>query len=359
MDKLRKFSALTCFVLLLVCLGVTPASAWAPEMSFGTLDELPQEVQSELSPDWRYVYGMRCGQVVYVQMETPDALAVICIFRNSDGLYRLEQHGYLLPRQDGVKCGIGASGDKELYVVYQSGLFTWLGAFSHIEGNVWRLSAVQSDDMFQINDTGLSFYDEDKGDIRYLYGVPRIDLYLNPDEPLNMDVMPTTFKQACELIDTEGWAMIDISANDAQVSLRSEPSQQAAVLGQYYGGTPVRLLHEDGDSWWACVRIGATQEGYILRDSLAFGRDMLDVKRRFPSRIMGNEPRPDALEQGIPLYSLPDASASVVCILDEESIQGGELMDAGTYQEDWYIVMLGPDGPSGFIERKWFWGGNG
>ena len=53
-----------------------------------------------------------------------------------------------------------------------------------------------------------------------------------------------------------------------RVKLRASPSQNAAVLGQYFAGVAVTVLRTEGE--WSQVRVD-TREGYIMSRYLTSG----------------------------------------------------------------------------------------
>ncbi len=116
-----------------------------------------------------------------------------------------------------------------------------------------------------------------------------------------------------------------LQTRESRVKLRKSPSTGAAILGQYYAGTPMTVLSvEDG---WAYVRIEG-REGWMMSEFLV----------REGSSDAGSE-LPDGYliqsegEERMMIFQEPELSAEVTCFAIPRWIQ-----ILGTVGEDWLHV---------------------
>ena len=65
-------------------------------------------------------------------------------------------------------------------------------------------------------------------------------------DTLNLESLPTTYAQACEMVDGKNWAVVHNPNPEDRLHLRTAANQAAASLGKYYNGTPVQVLTQDG-----------------------------------------------------------------------------------------------------------------
>ncbi len=114
-----------------------------------------------------------------------------------------------------------------------------------------------------------------------------------------------------------------------RVKLRASPSQEAAVLGQYFANVRVTVL-ETGAAW-SCVSVGGW-EGYMMSRYLAAPHEYE------PQGIPGVV---DAQQSGLPVYAEPDEGAAVLGTLPE-----GSVSVLGTVGEKWlHVLYTGGDAP--------------
>lgn len=214
-------------------------------------------------------------------------------------------------------------------------------AFHLQKGGLWGLSRVMvGDDWFSVGPDYL--YHEEAERSRYLFGShPWGDIR-------TVDVMrlPQSFEEALCQLDQSGWA----KARGSRLNLRAAPDLKAKSLGQYYAGTPIKVLERAGD--WARVDIAGVT-GWMRADYLAFGKEANAVAPSFPERV-----GQDSLEgKEMPLYGWLDEAARP---LYKRSINNAmAFWIIGIVGEEWYHVYFFQEGIGGYMKQGWFWEGNG
>ena len=177
----------------------------------------------------------------------------------------------------------------------------------------------------------------------YIYGKSEpLDLMKVP-----VGQWPTRQEEAVARLDTDAYAFVNNDNPKDRLHLREKPDRKAKSLGKFYNRTPVQILSWDGD--WAHVRIGAGDanlEGYMMTRYLVRGGGNRDVSCAFETLMAV-----DALEDGAPIYRVPD---------DTVEMFGRFLGDyvIGVYGDDWVIAMTW-DGDVGYVRRADLWAGNG
>jgi len=317
-----------------------PAQAWWEDEWYKAQADLPTSIQAALPEQMQYVLGMRGEDTVYVLLDEGNDLRRVYIFSKAGNDYQLECKSAPLAEWHSSKAGIGCSGGDTLHLIYDGGSAYF--NFCRTHANTWVLQSVQAEDLFGIDAVGLNGYESEQ----YLCGtVVNTDL-----STLNSARLPATLAEALgSMIDTDGWALLKSDKHAERLHLRTAPSADAASIGQYYSGAPVRLLEDQGE--WAKVSVCDVQ-GYIMTSFLAFGYDMLSVERRFPGRYLIDE---DA-KQGVNVYASPDTNSAIVGVLRGD--EGFAPRILATVGDGWYHVLRG-DGLSGYVEARHFWDGNG
>ena len=153
------------------------------------------------------------------------------------------------------------------------------------------------------------------------------------------------------MVDTKGYALVKSDVATNRLNLRTAPSKDAASIGKYYSGTPVRILSEE-DEWCKVSVFGV--EGYFMRKYLAFDQAMLSVPRYFLSKYIKDDQR----GSGIPVYQKPDTQSGVNGTLPGDGGAGYSTEILGVAGDDWYHVVCG-NGLCGYVEAKYYWDGNG
>ncbi len=112
----------------------------------------------------------------------------------------------------------------------------------------------------------------------------------------------------------------------SRVKLREAPSQNAAVLGQYFAGVRLDVLCVTGE--WSQVRVG-NREGYMMSRYLksAAAADS-DAFEGMPGQI-----RFRSEADTLPLYTSPDTGSAVLAAMPE-----GEVKVLGTVGEGWLHI---------------------
>lgn len=168
--------------------------------------------------------------------------------------------------------------------------------------------------------------------------------------------VPASFEEACRQINTDSTVMVKSSAKNDRLNIRAKPSKDAVSLGKLYSGAPLPIAPGDPRSTdkWTHVWFGYA-DGYAMNEFLAFGQDMLQVPIYFPSRL-GKRLTEEATKSGAPLYAWPDTGSTVMRTFTNDT----EYWIIGDCGDDWYIVTSSLySGLTGYMEKKWFWDGNG
>lgn len=207
----------------------------------------------------------------------------------------------------------------------------------------WIVTYVMATDWFAINQN----YVKEATTDRICYGTfPFSDV-----RSIDWSMLPRTSAEAVAMLDTTGWARVTSDVPTDRLHLRATPSKDAASLGKYYSGTPVQIL-EDGKDWCKVSVTGVT--GYMMRQFMTFGREMMDVPRYYLQKTMTEE----ALDQGIAVYAAPQKTAEVVGQMDARNGTWPLFSIVGIVGDDWYHITW-ENGFSGYVEAKYFWDGNG
>ncbi|NLO84487.1 MAG: SH3 domain-containing protein [Clostridiales bacterium] len=352
---------LLAMLLAFVTLLTSPtALGYVPEVSIDTAEKLPQSIAEALPAEMSFAKAEGDPDTLMVLMEKVDGARQAFFFgRNEKSeAYALESQSAILPVINGEAASVGFDG--YVYIHLGSGDRSWNGTFEQDDQGNWMLAS--------LNDGGIltSYW------ANYLEMVTVIDEYTNTDSYVNIEryvygeylfdrnlshfdisQMPTSSKEATEMMNTDGYAMVKSDTREMRSHLRAAPSQDAISYGEYYSGTPVKVDSVDGE--WAKVSVGDAK-GYMLCEGLAFGEEMKTVTTRFPSdHDMGSVVMD--LTEDILLYAQPSTSAEVV------GIYGGRITRltghfVGDIDDEWFH-MICDNGLSCYIQKKYFWNGNG
>ncbi len=161
----------------------------------------------------------------------------------------------------------------------------------------------------------------------------------------DFDELPTTQMELQQLLDRNGWAVVNNPDSKDRLHLRTAPKKGADSLGKFYNGTPVQVIEQLGD--WCHVRIGLDGhlEGYMMSRYLAFGTKMDKVVCVYPDKVIREE------YQYTPLFS--DAALS----RRAEQVSN-EYWLVGVVEDELYIILT-EIGETGYASQDWFWEGNG
>ena len=132
---------------------------------------------------------------------------------------------------------------------------------------LWHLRGVMTkDDIFRYTAYGLQF----DMDTWWIGDYPEVLL-----TAVDWDALPKSLAEAMDTLNQSGWARVISDDPNNRLHLRTAPDKNAASLGKYYRGTPVRVLGKSGD--WTEVDVFGVH-GYMMTKWLAFGTDMNDVE---------------------------------------------------------------------------------
>lgn len=160
----------------------------------------------------------------------------------------------------------------------------------------------------------------------------------------DLATLPRNKEQLMNVMDRSGWAEVNGSKLTNRACLLSIPDRNAVEMGEFYSGTPVRVLQEQGD--WCQVEVGVDGRviGWISKEYLAFGNGMDDVMCAFPQQMLM---RDDYVACN--LYTSADMKE--MCSVE------GALWIVGVV-DDMYIILT-PLGQTAFAPMDWFHEGNG
>lgn len=216
-------------------------------------------------------------------------------------------------------------------------------SLSPLENGKWVVTYVMAADWFAINQN----YVKEATTDRICYGTfPFADV-----QSIDWNMLPRTSAEAVAMLDTTGWARVTSDDPNNRLHLLAAPGKDANSLGKYYSGTPVQIL-EDGKDWCKVSVAGVT--GYMMRQFLTFGHEMMDVRCCYLQKIMKEE----ALDQGIAVYVAPNKTAEVVGQMDAHNGVWPLFSIIGIVGDDWYHITW-ENGMSGYVEAKHFCDRNG
>ena len=215
-------------------------------------------------------------------------------------------------------------------------------SFKHRADGRWTLFSVMSNNgIFSYLAFGLT-YDLD---IWLVGDYPAVEL-----TTVDWSALPVSLAQAEKTLDQSGWARVISDKPENRLHLRTAPNTNAASLGKYYQGTPVRVLGQSGD--WTEVDVFGVH-GYMMTRWLAFGADMNNVEIATLWRTY----KSDALAAGIPVFASPSDSAPFTTLTDA-FIQPDPYI-IGVIGDEWFHIVFPETGLSGYIRQDTLWPGNG
>ncbi len=162
--------------------------------------------------------------------------------------------------------------------------------------------------------------------------------------------LPNTFEEAVSMMDTSGWARVVSDDPQKRLHLRVAPNKDAKSLGKYYSGTAVQVLDDQGE--WAHVSVYGI-EGYMMKEFLAFGEEMLRVPAYYPQLVI----RPELWADGVKVYVQPNERADITRIKNESG--GYSTTIIGVAGDDWFHVIFDNIDVIGYVKQECFYPGNG
>ena len=213
------------------------------------------------------------------------------------------------------------------------------GFDKHVNG-LWYLGhAMASNDFFSYTAYGLM---TDSGS--WLVGdYPEVEL-----ATADWASLPANLAQAKATLDPSGWARVICDTPENRLHLRTAPETNAASLGKYYQGTPVRVLGQSGD--WTEVDVFGVH-GYMMTKWLVFGADMNGIENAFPQLQYQEE----VLQTGIGIYASPWDNVPFATLTAHTNPNHPVVI--GIIGDDWYHVLFPETGLSGYIRQDALWAG--
>lgn len=292
-----------------------------------------------------FQYSEGTLETIMVIMAEQDGTKQVFFYRKgkNDDSYVLSDQTPVFPPMNGEPVNIGFDG--KVYVDHKTTDKHWGCWFEADYLGNWMLAGID----FEGDITAIGVrYNEGIHDV-LVCGEYTFDRNIRN---LDFEKIPKTIREAAELVNTDGYALVRSDVVKDRLHLRVSPSKNAASLGRYYSGTPV-IVHEV-DGAWAKVTVG-DRSGYMICEFLAFGEDMKNVRIYYPSRI-----RMAVIENlagDILFYAEPKTSSKVVARLREEPMGGGYNVVADI-DDEWFQVVF-DNGLWCYVQKKFFWEGRG
>ena len=266
------------------------------------------------------------------------------VTRNGDGTYRVQE---TKPLPEGASLDVFHAGNDLIQLEWWDGSEHEV-CFERAEDGVWRRSWVtihgeQGSDSYDILYCGLKDNDDEhrlgRGKV-FVGTLQGTDLF-----DTDFDALPTTQMELQQLLDRNGWAVVNNPDSKDRLHLRTAPKKGADSLGKFYNGTPVQVIEELGD--WCHVRIGLDGhlEGYMMTRYLAFGTKMDKVACAYPDKVVREEHQ----------YSALYADAQ---LRREAGEMSNDVWLVGVVEDELYIILT-QTGETGYAPQDWFWEGNG
>lgn len=325
---------------VLLCLSVLPASAW-DEPDYLPWEGLPASLKT-MPEGSGFVQALSGGDGYwYILTEAPEGSRTLYIYKASGGEFALQAQSAPLPEMYGDKPSILA-GYASVTLVYSEAL---LYGFAPDAVGDWRLVYVQGENTYLC--TRFWLLEQFPGESRLIYA-ENTDPRLSAFDPR---LYPPDLESAAKTLNTAGYALVSNPYPADRLHLRAEPDMKAESKGKYYNGTPVKIEEDLGD--WARVTVAGV-EGYMMKQYLAAGDDMLGVLSAFPALFVKESLAGEPLN----LYTAPDGESAVAGISYDRGSGRAYIIVIGIVGEDWvHVVTL--DGMAGYMPSDVFDPGNG
>lgn len=283
------------------------------------------------------------GGLILIAENSAGERKLYWVTQNEDGTYRTETTKTL---PEGASLDMFHSGNDAIQLEWEGGDREF--RFERAEDGVWRRSWItihgpQGSYYYDVLYCGLKDNDDEhslgRGKV-FVGTLQGTDLF-----DTDFGLLPTTKMEIQQVLDRNGWAVVNNPDPKDRLHMRTEPKKGAASLGKFYNGTPVQIIEELGD--WCHVRIGLDGHlnGYMMTRYLAFGAKMDKVACVYPDKVVREE------HQYASLYA--DAQ------LRREANQiGNDYWLVGVVEDELYIILT-KTGETGYAPQDWFWEGNG
>ena len=217
-------------------------------------------------------------------------------------------------------------------------------SFRRLADGRWGLCYVAAYELFK---TGPNFvWQQDRaGDFIHWGTTPFDDI-----ERIDFRSLPRTVREALAVTDSAGWAAVDNPMPLDRLHLREAPGQEARSLGEYYNGTPARVLERLGE--WTQVDIAGVR-GFMMTKYLVFGSDAGYVHRAFPEVYLHEMENVSQM----PVYTRPDEDAPLAFRYDKKP--GDAFHVLGEANEEWFHVYFYELGIGCYMKKECFWEGQG
>lgn len=153
------------------------------------------------------------------------------------------------------------------------------------------------------------------------------------------DTLPRRLRDAVDRVNSQGWAAVNNPNPKDTLYLREKANKDGAFIGQYYNGTPVRILQEKGD--WVRVDIFG-QTGWMMARYLDFTEPCRISLAYLPAKTFYNG--------SATLYDSPSASASSKPLYSADG-----LRVLGVTANGFYHVWFPRSNVHGFIRQEEMW----
>jgi len=302
-----------------------------------------REAAEELMPGYTFMKGMLKNSAMHFLMEKPDGsrVYVICEYNSHRAVNLIESSplpaGTVLGYQnfsdslwiDGrcVTIQLLYNGSAGIEYIYddaeyskESGGFLFFG-----DRTVWDGSTVPAQTI--------------------LYG----DHPWDDITQIDWTTLPHNLTEASTQIDSSSYAMVVNPDPADRLHLREQDDKGSRSQGKYYTGTPVIVLHADGD--WMQVMVGQTieggQRGWMMKRYLTFGKAgqglHLDISAM---------PELSSLNEMLKVYNDPQIGTYTYH-------RGDTWKIIGIIGDKWYHVWFPGTGEYGFVLQDDLWEGNG
>lgn len=312
-------------------------------VGYSAMEELPADVRAVLPAEEQLLHGACEQNTVLLLTASTDATHRLWIFDKVGAAYLLNCRSKPMPKVGDTDPRTEMFKGESFGLTYAPG--TALGPWvSRQSDGVWRVESFNlPKEEIWVNCLWM-YGQANEGEQSRAWRLPG-DLSAFELSNFDWSRIPDNKENLLALVNTDGYAMVKSDKPTDRLNLRAEPSRDAVSFGKYYSGTPVRILDTQGD--WCKVTVGGVA-GYMQRQYLAFGLEMMDVPCYFPQKfLLDSESIP-----GVPMYEQPVVTSGLA-----DTLYGSAYIIA-VAGDGWYHVLR-DDGTAGYVEVSYFWDGNG
>lgn len=339
----RWISILLCILMVSTAFS---ALAWNTGEKYDSLDELPTPVRDELDTlnAGTLCYALRGNDTIFILSQQDDSTRLVTIFVQQDESYIYDYQSAALSASDGEEINIGCTEDDRLYVYYGSNTYY---TFAPNNAGDWQLVTVHGTDTYACTAYYLRLLNDPGTPDEWLCTKSAYATLATFDPAL----FPGDFLQAVALADTTDCGLVNNPNPEDRLNLRTKPSISSVSKGKFYNGTPVQVLEDLGE--WVKVSVSGL-EGYMLKEYITFGEDMLNVQSAFPDLSLVEECYAD----GATIYLRADLDSDIGGVVNGDDINRYNFIILGAASDDWYYVICS-NGLAGYMPVSDFYEGNG